>query len=178
LPWSFLEPLSQKIVENENKTILKGHGFTVTIKNGSIFWASDVVDFAKKRYLIVVIDNKENRETVDKVNQVELPFQLMQDCTIEFDAKSVVFPLIIRNKVEGEEIVLKSQKMSVKKIVSSWQLSESEKFNIPLIQDRNGIIAIAGNVFGKKLYINSNYKIKTERTLKILIKGRRNCAEE
>lgn len=57
-------------------------------------------------------------------------------------------PLIIRNRLSGDHLLLGNSRRSVVKILKNWKVPISLRDKIPILEDRKGVIGICGAPFG------------------------------
>ena len=57
-------------------------------------------------------------------------------------------PLIIRNRLSGDHLILGNSRRSVVKILKNWKVPISLRDRIPILEDRKGVIGICGAPFG------------------------------
>ena len=179
LPFHFLKPLADTVEKGNVKNILKGHGITMFLDGDRIFWYSDIVDLSKKRYLIVIKEIKfRDKEELYGEAEVVLPFPFSGTCEIVLFLDDFTFPVYIRNKIADDWIQDEDKRRSVRKILLSWRLTEQQKNLVPVVHDCRGNIAVLGSIFGKKAFISKHLTNTGNQQIKIIFRGRRNCAKQ
>ena len=68
-------------------------------------------------------------------------------------------PVLLRSRQSGDEINLPEGKKSLKKLFNEWQINSGDRWKIPVIQDRNGILGVLGAPWGGKNRF-AEYKVK------------------
>ena len=64
-------------------------------------------------------------------------------------------PLVVRSRKSGDSIPLPGGRKSVKKLLSEWKVPLNLRPVIPVIEDREGILAVIGGPFGYKTRFSS-----------------------
>ncbi len=173
LPYKFIKVLEKSVDIGPKRNILKGHGFRLYQDTGRIFWQSDIVDPAKKRYLIVVKGfNGHNSERIE----IMLPFAIDRGVQLDISRKALDFPVLVRNRIETDEISRSHGKTSLKKLISGWKIPASDKKLVPVLQTRKGVIAVIGSVFGAENIVSVDCTANDR--IMIFFKGRTDCAEK
>ena len=178
LPYRFLKSIIHIPSENRNlkngSVLLKGHGVSLRVwADHLVFEPSEVVFDGERSYLIVV-NGCENeggvalRETEYLVLQtrrlVELdlpktsPLEKIPTSHIPMDG--IDFPLIIRSRRPGDTIELTNEHKTVKKLFNEWAIPPRERWRVPIIEDRRGVISVMGSVMGKQDRITSRLTAK------------------
>ncbi|MBN1646837.1 MAG: tRNA lysidine(34) synthetase TilS [Spirochaetales bacterium] len=177
LPYRFLRHIDMNIGPGQRKILLKGHDFILFADGDRIFYMADIVDLPKKSYLIVVKGTLNGNRC--GMLEIELPFPADSDALMEINSTVLSFPLFVRTRFENDLLHISGGKMSVRKLISSFDLPYSRKMLVPVLQDRNGVVAVAGSVFGAKTVVGHDYYTNdTDDRIKIIIRGRKNSAEE
>lgn len=173
LPYKFIKVLEKSVETGPKRNILKGHGFRLYQDSGRIFWQSDIVDPAKKRYLIVVKGfNSHNSGRIE----IMLPFAADREVQFEISRKVLDFPVLVRNRIEKDEISLSRGRTSLKKLISGWKIPACDKKLVPVMQTRKGIIGVIGSVFGAENILSADCTGNDR--IMIFFKGRTDCAEK
>lgn len=66
------------------------------------------------------------------------------------DESRLSLPLIARSAKEGDVIELKEGSKKVKELLSSWKIPPSQRWRVPVLEDREGIVALLGGFYGGK----------------------------
>ncbi len=158
VPYRFFSKVLTDDFRQGKRVILRGYGIRLLHKGRYLFLKRDVVCQYKKGYLIVI---KENREymledfsfrffrgkgeyaTKSQAGQIALPQQQVKE------------PLVIRSRKPGDRLVLKGGSKSVKRLFSEWAVPDELRCRIPVLADRQGVLAVIGGVFGYKDRIRS-----------------------
>lgn len=149
LPYSFLRPAVFENSFKNGKTILNGHGFSLRVEMGQILWNREVVFTGKKSYLICV-----NRSEVNiDFDTIETEYITIKEMSSSHEIKGsyilkdgLSFPFLVRSSREGDIIELPGGRKAVKKLLNEWKVPEERRWEIPVVEDRRGILAVLGNL--------------------------------
>ncbi len=146
LPYRFLRPLLSAVPLSDGQILLDGYGFMLKCGKDFIFWKRVVVLSGKKSYLIEVKTGK-NLILPKYYLTAEEKLRGSED-SILLVKEDICYPLIVRSKREGDVIHLTSGAKTLKKIYNQWKVPPSDRWRVPVIEDRNGIAAVFGKPFG------------------------------
>jgi len=154
LPYRFLKPLQTLNIEScETKTILRGYGFVLYIKDSTVFWQKDIVVLHKKGYVIKV-EKDGIYQIYDKITMHVMfnnnAFSLEDRNCISIRILKNKLPLIIRSKREGDALRVNTGSKSLKKLFSEWKIPVMKRQEIPVLETQQGIQAVIGAPFGGK----------------------------
>ncbi len=139
----------------ESDKVLGGFQFFLRKVKDKFFWKRLVV-FAKKSYLSVIT-----------LGTYRMPSGLVIDITqgkqvIESGAwlypDLVDNPLIVRSRNPGDFICLTEGRKSIKKLFGEWKVPGDDRWKIPIIEDRTGILLVLGEGFGYKNRVTVRHK--------------------
>lgn len=156
IPYRFLRPAAFLEVSEYPKKpasieslpegiILSGYGFSFEKRGDYFCWQKLVLD-EKKRYLKLITGSGMTLPGIGVVDvkQAGPP----ADSGIVFFSDTVAPPLIMRSRRAGDEIQEASGTKPVKKLMSEWGVARADRFAIPVLEDRTGVIGIWGKPFG------------------------------
>lgn len=125
--------------------ILQWKNYALRRCGGEIFWEVDVVFEGKKQYVIVV--DKSIDLAVDK--QL-FHVRLGGDEPGEGDiiVRAAEPPLLIRSKRDGDRLLLAEGRVELNKLFGSWKVLPAHRRIIPVLEDREGIVAVLGEHLG------------------------------
>ena len=72
------------------------------------------------------------------------------DIEMSLPLETFSFPLIVRSRREGDAIKTGVASKNLKKLYNEWRVPEHSRWMIPVCEDRRGIIAVFGGLFGFK----------------------------
>lgn len=150
----FLEPLLADPVRSEwfdrrrSEEILESGGHRFTLHRGRLLWQYDIVPLRDFRYLHEVDGSpfelhwsrgwwptdyrgRERRQSV-----VSLPRELLRP------------PVIVRSRRSGDRLRIRGASRPLHSLYDRLALPQVVRENIPIIEDRNGILALPADLFG------------------------------
>lgn len=172
IPYRFFSSMLSDDFLHGKRVILKGYGIRLFRKGRNLFMERDVVCNCKKGYLIFIkVDGEYRIENLcfrffrGKSESAPLPAALPQAeeqaGQIALPQQKIKEPLVIRSRKPGDRLLLKGGTKSVKKLFSEWAVPEELRFRIPILADRQGVLAVMGRVFGYKDRIRSGMEKKS-----------------
>lgn len=167
LPYRFLSTaLGYNSVSNSG-ILIEGHSCQLIRYKEKIIWKRVVVVSSKKSYLRVVTDG--DQEIYSGMNlRVEQKNELSEDM-IWISIEKVNNTVIARSRISGDHIQLVEGLKPIKKLFNEWGVMPEERWKIPVIEDKNGIIAVLGRPFGFSNRIAMTYKNCNSDTKKLVI---------
>jgi len=146
LPYGALKPvLAWK--GGQDAIILQWRNYALSSREGFIFWEEHIVFEEKKQYLIVVdndIDIVADRQSF----RVRLCNNESDDWA--FNIRAAAPPLIIRSKRDGDRLCIGGGRTELNKLFSLWKVRSEHRRMIPVLEDREGIVAVLGEHLGYK----------------------------
>ncbi len=150
VPFRFVSPLLDDSWFYPKRLLLNGHGITLEWRGEFLFLERKVVSLYKKGYLINVkfgsisLIKGVNLEVVATKGPPDSRDQLvvLRD--------EIVGPLVVRSRRSGDQIELSMGLKSLKKLFNEWGVSREERWLMPVIADRKGILAVLGSCTGFK----------------------------
>ncbi len=140
----------------EHEILLSGHNYFLIQSKDRIFWKRDIVVSRKKSYLRVVTSGEYE---IPSIGRVELfPGKPVSKRDTWLNTDLISGPLILRSKKPGDYIDLAEGRKTVKKLFCEWKIPVHERWMIPLIADRTGILLILGEPFGFKNRVTARHK--------------------
>ncbi len=164
IPYRFLRPIlfASMPVMNNRGLLLRGYGLVLRIEGENLFWEADVVEDRKSGYLLCVPERGTAEWMVGnhtlKVERYsgQSPYgegaRAFPGALVP--ASLIRPPLVIRSRRPGDAISTSSGTKSVKKILSDLGISAVQRDDVPIIVDREGIIAVLAAPFGGKTIIS------------------------
>jgi tRNA(Ile)-lysidine synthetase-like protein len=86
-------------------------------------------------------------------------------------ADAFCFPIVVRSRRPGDAIALKNGTKRLDALFSEWALSKYARRAAPIVEDRDGIVAVLGAEFGGKDRYRERPVAECERRLSIIVKG-------
>jgi tRNA(Ile)-lysidine synthetase-like protein len=81
------------------------------------------------------------------------------------------FPLVVRSRRPGDSIALKKGRKRLDALFSDWALSEAARRAAPIVEDRDGIVAVLGEGLGGKDRYRDGPQGECAHRLSIIVKG-------
>ena len=81
------------------------------------------------------------------------------------------FPLIVRSRRPGDVLPIRGGRKPLDVLFSEWGLSSSVRDSVPVVEDRNGIVAVLGEVWGGRNRYRPMDGGEGDRLLSIEVKG-------
>ena len=151
LPWRFLSPALAPAAPAKRGRILRGHGVALSERDGWICWEADIASVGKKSYFIevsgagcFVIRGRGMHVDVTRTCDGERN----DDGEIRLRERELSPPLVLRSRRKGDAIVLENGAESLKELFARWKVSEGDREAVPVLADRNGVLAVLGGALG------------------------------
>ena len=156
LPWRFLQPalaheLPRDSAGSRPATVIRGHGVQLFFLAGRLHWERRIVTPGEKSYFIEVSET--GTFTVPGigvgVRLARCPGrQKPAAAQMEVLAQDISWPLVLRSRRMGDEILLERGAMPLKELYARWKVLEGQRQQIPVLADRKGVVLVLGGVFG------------------------------
>ncbi|MCK5154446.1 MAG: tRNA lysidine(34) synthetase TilS [Spirochaetales bacterium] len=167
LPYRFLSSAVGYHSDNTSSILLDGYSCRLIKHKEMIIWKRVVVVSSKKSYLRVITVGEYKLFPGMYLN-VEENTQLLED-TIWIKREKLKYPIIVRSKMPGDRIILAEGIKPLKKLFNDWGVVPEERWKIPVLEDRTGVIAVLGKPLGYSNRIALNYKNCLNNDTKLLI---------
>jgi tRNA(Ile)-lysidine synthase len=123
----------------------KGAGLELNRMNGDVILRRGL-DFPRRDGYFVLID----RPCRVRVGRLEVRAAWRSDGRPGICADAFRFPLVVRSRRPGDSIALKNGTKRLDALFSEWGLPESMRGAAPIVEDRDGIVAVLGAGIGGK----------------------------
>lgn len=145
LPYSLLKPLLSSL-DSHPRTLFVFDSLLCYLSKERIFWTGTVVHGRKNRYLSI-IDTYALclfdrwylcSEEVDQIDSdaVCIPLRMCSE------------PLVARSADRSDQIRLVGGRKSLSSLFSEWKVPSENRWMIPIITDREQVLAVLGRAFG------------------------------
>jgi tRNA(Ile)-lysidine synthase len=150
LPLRFLKEFDAQAPRMKDGDDVSGHGIRLVREGGYFLWRSAVARNKKKGYLFTVQEEKEL--VCDEAAGITLLFSegKTEGAVFTLSKKMICGPLVLRSRRTGDEIITAVGKKPVKKILSDLKVEKHNRDNVPILEDRIGIIAVLCSIYGKR----------------------------
>jgi tRNA(Ile)-lysidine synthase len=167
LPYKFLSNAIVYNSSNRSDILLDGYSCRLIRQKESIIWKRVVVVSHKKSYLRLITSG-----TLKLFSGLYLIVEKNDELAnnmIWISRQKIKYPLIVRSRVPGDRIYLSDGMKTLKKLYNEWGVTSEERWKIPVIEDREGIVAILGQTFGYRNRIAAKYKNCNDNSKKLII---------
>ena len=108
----------------------------------------------------MLIGSKDQIGTIRYSLKTAISYNSISSNSVVIPKRVFKTPVILRNRRPGDTIELIGGKTSVKKIFSDFNIPEEDRNLIPIIESKDGIIAVVSSVLNKKNIVSAfNNKI-------------------
>jgi tRNA(Ile)-lysidine synthase len=143
------------------------HANLVLLKTFSIYGSHGGLDFPRRDGYFVVID----RPRRVSVGGLEVEASWHEDSESGIRADAFRFPLVVRSRRPGDAIAQKDGTKRLDALFSEWALPEGARGSAPVVEDREGIVAVLASGFGGKDRFRTGPSGTCACRLSIMVKG-------
>jgi len=178
LPYKFLKPLISKKTGVKSHIVLKGHNYTLEREGNTLFWKRDIVTMMKNSYHLVIEPEKEYElpvifEKNNKKIYISSRIVNISECTKDdlcIPVKKITFDIHIRNRTEGDSIIFKYGKKTIKKLFLEMGISRDFRDFLPIICNNDDeILAVWGSVFNYKNRVSTLFDADKNNDIDVLL---------
>ncbi len=158
LSYRTIESLLYKKDLPSGRILLSGGAYVLEQRGGMIWWNRLVVLF-KKSYLRVVspgVVSIPGNLRLEVIPHGGIPVK----SDVWLENGRINGPVVIRSRKPGDFIDLSGGRKKIKKLYSEWKIPEGDRWQIPVVCDRKGIIAILGEPFGYRNRVASVHRVQ------------------
>lgn len=155
VPYTVIRPLFTLTLKGL-KRILEYDDTSMYTDGNRIFWTDHVVHSRKNKYLKVANDKE-----VSLVSDYSLFFRetsSAEEDEILLNPSQLCLPLVVRSAVPGDYINLAEGVKQVSKLYRDWKIFSDNRWIVPVIEDREEILAVMGGQFGGRNRIAKKMK--------------------
>jgi tRNA(Ile)-lysidine synthetase-like protein len=163
---SAMTAASLDAIRGQASSIYKGAGLELFRRDGRVILRHGL-DFPRRGGYFVLID----RPRRVRVGSLEVNAAWDPGGRSGIRADAFRFPLVVRSRRPGDAIALKSGTKRLDAIFSDWSLSETSRCAAPVIEDRDGIVAVLGAAFGGRDRYRAGPLGDCAHRLSIIVKG-------
>jgi tRNA(Ile)-lysidine synthase len=152
LPYRFLSPVLKDAWFFPKRTLLTGHGIQLLWKGDFLLWNRDVVYDNKKGYLVAVqrnhtytVEDAGLRISVSSGQQAKSGEGLFTAAL-----GHLAPPVIVRSRRAGDRMAISGGTKSLKKMLSEWKVAAQKRGIVPIVADRERVLAVMGQSLGYK----------------------------
>jgi tRNA(Ile)-lysidine synthase len=144
----------------------RGAGLELRIMKGRVILRRGL-DFPRLGGYFVLID----RPRRVRVGTIEVRAAWASGARVGIRADAFRFPLVVRSRRPGDVIALKDGTKRLDALFSEWALTEIARGAAPIVEDRDGIVAVLGAEFGGKDRYRERPSGDSSRSLIVIVKG-------
>lgn len=167
LPYRFISAALDYKPAGGSNILIQGYTCKLLHHKEKIIWKRVVVVSSKKSYLRVVVEG--DQEIFPGFTLCFEEMNEFPDDTVWFSREDIKDPVIIRSRMSGDSIHLVEGLKPIKKLFSDWGVLPEDRWKVPVVEDRSGIIAVLGKPFGFNNRIAVTYKNSGSENKKLVI---------
>jgi tRNA(Ile)-lysidine synthetase-like protein len=144
---------------HKGNVVCQGYGIALKVRGDTLVGMSEVALKRKKGYAIVVEapgDYKLPQKICFHIEE-KLLSSYSRD-KIQLTKKLMKPPFLVRSRQPGDVIALQGGRKTIKKLLGEWKVPDDQRWEIPILEDRSGIIAVCGKPFGYKNRVAEKWK--------------------
>jgi tRNA(Ile)-lysidine synthase len=147
VPARFLAPVLRLEVLRRGKVVLSGRGVRLSRVAADYLLEKDVVGTGKIGYLIAVEPRR--RCAVPEAGWLlSVGEGTADERGLAVDLTSAHGPLVVRSGTPADRVLARGRSTEVSKLCSGWRLPLTERWKVPIVADRNGVLAVLGGAVG------------------------------
>jgi hypothetical protein len=147
IPTRFLAPLLREEALRDRKVALSGRGVRLRRAAADYLLEKDIVGHGKKGYFIVVEPHR--RCAVPEAGwSLSVREGTAGERGLAVDLGASPGLLVVRSGTPADRILTRGRSMGVAKLCSEWRLPLTERWKVPIVADRYGVLAVLGGVVG------------------------------
>jgi tRNA(Ile)-lysidine synthetase-like protein len=132
LPYALVKRLCS--MDKSGERVIEAFGTRLQVEEKRIFWKGVVVLPGKNSYI----------RAVHSGDKVYIPGAGL----FRFWYEKLMEPVMVRSRINGDEILLSCGRKKIKKLFQEWSVPEGVRDILPVLEDRNGLVAVFGSPFG------------------------------
>jgi len=161
IPRRFFDVLGEPERLTDRRVLLAGHGLALRRRGERLFLERDVVGDGEKGYFIRVRSGSAvvvpEAELVLALSRVPAPMKPAREQAgdgteggggAESAAVSLAEPPVFRSAQTGDCIQTRNGYKSLRKLFGEWKVPHGERWKIPIVDSRGGILAVLGGPLG------------------------------
>ena len=146
LPARFLSavgrrPASPGFTPGGGSPALAGRGVRLRRRGEQFVLERDIVGVGKKGYL-VTIEPHRRYQAAGRV--IEIGAGAAGPGWLALGGKSELVPLVLRSATAADRLQTEVGSTAVSKLCSAWRIPLTERWKLPIVADRNGVLAVLG----------------------------------
>jgi tRNA(Ile)-lysidine synthase len=152
LPARFLQPALGPDPGRAAAVLVRGHGLCLACGADRVRWEADIVTPGEKGYLTVVL-----RDGRYPVGDTDIVLEVRSSAEagpgeIAIASREIDPPVVMRSRRKGDTIRTLSGRApgtpTLKRLFNEWRIPEEQRWRVPVLADRDGVLAVIGDVVG------------------------------
>jgi tRNA(Ile)-lysidine synthase len=123
------------------RTLLAGRGVRLRPSGGEFVLERDIVGAGKKGYLMT-IEPRRRYTTSGRV--IESDAGAPGEGWVVLEARPEFGPLVVRSATAADRLRTEAGSTAVSKLCSAWRIPLTERWKLPIVADRHGVLAVLG----------------------------------
>lgn len=150
----FLEPLLEEPADPElfnrraSKLLLEGGGHRFTLHRGRLLWQTDIVPYRDFGYLHEVESHAFEVRWMGGVWPMDIGCEGRRCTVVSLPRGSFRPPVVVRSRRRGDTLFLQGAPRLLKELYDRLSIPQVVRANIPIIEDKSGILALPSDMFG------------------------------
>lgn len=126
-------------------TLLAGRGVRLRRRGSRFVLERDIVGVGKKGYLITI---EPNRRYEAAGRFIAIGAGAAGEGWLALESKPELAPLVLRSATAADRLRTEAGSTAVSKLCSAWRIPLTERWKLPIVADRNGVLAVLGGGLG------------------------------
>jgi hypothetical protein len=126
-------------------TLLAGRGVRLRRRGSRFVLERDIVGVGKKGYLITIEPHR-RYEAAGRV--IEIGAGAAGPGWLALEGEPELAPLVLRSATAADRLRTEAGSTAVSKLCSAWRIPLTERWKLPIVADRNGVLAVLGGGLG------------------------------
>ncbi|MFP4534097.1 MAG: tRNA lysidine(34) synthetase TilS [Spirochaetaceae bacterium] len=150
----FLEPLLREpppewlFDRSQSRVIAQGGSHRFTVHRGRLIWQHDIVPSRYFGYLHVVDSSPLEVRWMGGVWPITKRCEALRKTVVSLPKDSLKPPVVVRSKRPGDRLFLEGAPRLLKSLYDRYAVPRVVRENIPIIEDKGGILALPSDMFG------------------------------
>jgi tRNA(Ile)-lysidine synthase len=123
------------------RTLLAGRGVRLRPSGGKFVLERDIVGAGKKGYLMT-IEPRRRYTTPGRV--IESDAGAPGEGWVVLEGRPEFAPLVVRSATAADRLRTEAGSTAVSKLCSAWRIPLTERWKLPIVADRHGVLAVLG----------------------------------
>ncbi|MFP4564995.1 MAG: tRNA lysidine(34) synthetase TilS [Spirochaetaceae bacterium] len=148
VPYRFVESVPDADPGGAHRTIARGHGLRIEVRDRWIACRRDIVPGGDRGYLYCVAHARGSACGCGGVLELELVGRDDAREVVYLAGDRLSFPLVARSRRAGDSICLAAGRRTLKRVFQDHAIPQAVRDMVPVLEDRLGIVGVCGGVVG------------------------------